>query len=63
MQKEVSQVKTWLEEDVDINTPTAEFMRNKKAIDELLQPVNVRITEEQVTFAVFEKELPATVNQ
>ncbi|KAL3982116.1 Hsp70 family protein [Acanthocheilonema viteae] len=47
LQKEISQVKTWLEDDVDINTPTAEFVQNKKAIDELLQPVKVRITEEQ----------------
>ncbi|VDK76001.1 unnamed protein product [Litomosoides sigmodontis] len=61
LQKEVSQVKTWLEEDVDINTPTAEFVRNKKTIDELLQPVKVRITEEQERPAVV-TELNAMFN-
>uniref|UniRef100_A0A0R3S038 Hypoxia up-regulated protein 1 n=1 Tax=Elaeophora elaphi TaxID=1147741 RepID=A0A0R3S038_9BILA len=47
LQKKVSQVKTWLEDDVDINTPTTEFVQNKKTIDELLRPVKVRITEDQ----------------
>ncbi|EFO25683.2 dnaK protein [Loa loa] len=47
LQKEVSQVKAWLEDDVDINTPTAEFIENKRTIDELLRPVKVRMTEDQ----------------
>ncbi|VDP12457.1 unnamed protein product [Onchocerca flexuosa] len=47
LQKEVSQVKAWLEDDVDSNTPTAEFVQNKKTIDELLRPVKVRMREDQ----------------
>lgn len=53
LQKEVSQVKAWLEDDVDINTPTAEFVQNKKAIDELLRPVRIRMTEDQVTLQLW----------
>uniref|UniRef100_A0A915PYM9 Hypoxia up-regulated protein 1 n=1 Tax=Setaria digitata TaxID=48799 RepID=A0A915PYM9_9BILA len=47
LEKEVLRVKTWLEDDIDVNTPTIEFVKNKKAIDELLRPIKVRITEDQ----------------
>ncbi|VDK63329.1 unnamed protein product [Onchocerca ochengi] len=47
LQKEVSQVKAWLEDDVDSNTPTTEFVQNKKTIDELLRPVKARMIEDQ----------------
>ncbi|KAK6110386.1 Hsp70 family protein [Brugia pahangi] len=47
LQKEISQVKAWLEDHVDVNTPTAEFIQNRKTIDDLLQPVKIRMTEDQ----------------
>ncbi|MCP9266037.1 alpha-1,2-Mannosidase [Dirofilaria immitis] len=45
--KKVSQVKAWLDNDIDINTPTTEFIQNKKTIDELLRPIEARMTEDQ----------------
>ncbi|VIO86643.1 Uncharacterized protein BM_BM5992 [Brugia malayi] len=47
LQKEISQVKAWLEDHVDVNTPTAEFIQNRKTIDDLLQPIKIRMTEDQ----------------
>uniref|UniRef100_A0AAF5PH81 Hypoxia up-regulated protein 1 n=1 Tax=Wuchereria bancrofti TaxID=6293 RepID=A0AAF5PH81_WUCBA len=47
LQKEISQVKSWLEDDVDMNTPTAEFIQNRKTIDDLLQPIKIRMAEDQ----------------
>ncbi|KAM3726346.1 Hypoxia up-regulated protein [Dirofilaria immitis] len=47
LQKKVSQVKAWLDNDIDINTPTTEFIQNKKTIDELLRPIEARMTEDQ----------------
>lgn len=43
-------MKAWLEEDVSDATAMDEFIENKKMIDDLLKPVKVRITEDQVCF-------------
>ncbi|VDN06543.1 unnamed protein product [Thelazia callipaeda] len=47
LQKKVSQVKIWVEEETDISTPEAEFVKNKRSIDDLMQPIKARMKEEQ----------------